>query len=107
VLHRSRARGDDHARSDWDFGYRETSRVDRLALSAELRTELGADRVDLANLDHAGGVLRYRAAREGVAVHAAAPGAFERFWTEAVRFWWVEEAVLRPAYDAVLDRLER
>lgn len=68
LLFGSRARGDAHPRSDWDFGYLVSGSFDPDALLAELALLTEADRIDLVNLDRASGLLRYRAAAEGVVV---------------------------------------
>ena len=59
----------------------------------------------LKMLDLASGLLRYRAARDGVLVYEARPGIFDRFRFEAARFWYDAEPVLRAGYEALLDRL--
>ena len=104
VLFGSRGRGDHHSASDWDFAYRGTDSLDLGMLIAELAAELGTDRVDVVDLDRAGGLLRYRAARDGVPVYEARPLAFEQFWLDAVSFWCDARHVLEPAYDAILER---
>lgn len=103
----SRARGDAHARSDWDFGYLGDEHLDPAALMADLIDCLATDRVDLTDLARAGALLRFRAAAEGHPVYAAEPDAFERFWLDAVSFWCDAEPVLRTGYADVLARLRR
>jgi predicted nucleotidyltransferase len=105
VLFGSRARGAAGARADWDFGYLCNEPIDPMAVLAALGEAVHSDRIDLVDLARAGGLLRYRAARDGVAVYEAQPGTFDRFRFEAARFWFDVEPVLRPAYDAILDRL--
>jgi predicted nucleotidyltransferase len=107
VLFGSRARGDAHARSDWDFGYLGDERVDPAALVASLVDCLGTERVDLTDLARAGALLRFRAAAEGQPVYASDADAFERFWLEAVSFWCDAAPTLRAGYADVLDRLRR
>ena len=51
------------------------------------------------------GLLRFRAARDGVLVYEERPGIFDRFRFEAARFWYDAEPVLRSGYEALLDRL--
>lgn len=104
VLFGSRARGDASALSDWDFGFLSDGSPDPLAIMAELAGVVG-DRLDLADLARASGLLRYRAARDGVLVYEAEPGIFDRFRFEAARFWYDAEPVLRPGYDAILNGL--
>jgi predicted nucleotidyltransferase len=105
VLFGSRARGDAHASSDWDLGFIGAVEQDRLLL--DLVTVLGTDRIDLVDLERAGGVLRYRAARDGRVVFERSRAAFERFWLEAVHFWCDAYPVLQRGYDDVLAELER
>ncbi len=121
LLHGSRARGDDHAGSDWDLAFlaqiepshgshRAHSRgsadgVDRELLLGDLVAELGTDRVDLADLARSSALLRFRAARDGVCVHEASAGAHERFVLAAALFWCDAEPVIRRAYDGVLAEL--
>lgn len=105
VLFGSRARGDGSARSDWDFGYLADRSLDPSVLMAELAEAAGSERLDVVDLARASGLLRFRAARDGVLVYQATPGCFDRFRFEAARFWFDAEPVLRAGYDAVLDRL--
>ena len=105
VLFGSRARGDAAADADWDFAFLSDSAVDPLTIMAALAEAVGSERVDVVDLARASGLLRYRAARDGVLVYEARPGIFDRFRFEAARFWYDAEPVLRPGYDAVLDRL--
>jgi len=103
VLHGSRARGDAHAQSDWDFAYSAEQGFDVDGLLALLVESLGADRVDLADLDRAGALLRHRVASDGVALYEEAPGNFQTFQIEAARIWCDLAPVLEPAYARVLD----
>ena len=101
----SRARGEELPGSDWDFGFRGKPGIDRDGLFVDLVTACGSDRVDLVDLDRAGGLLRYRACRDGTPLYEEAPGTFQHFWLEAVRFWCDVESVLRRGYDDVLRGL--
>lgn len=107
VLFGSRGRGGTHAGSDWDFAFRGTQSLDVGLLIADLSAALSTDDVDLVDLDRAGGLLRYRAARDGVPIYEAQPRAFERFWLAAVSFWCDARHVLEPSYDAILERISR
>ena len=100
VLFGSRARGDARPVSDWDVGYLADGPVDPLALRRDLADGLGTDRLDLVDLARASALLRYRAARDGVALFEREPGAFSRFWMTVVRFW-CEVAPLVEAANAV------
>ena len=106
VLFGSRARGDARSTSDWDLGYLAGAGFDPDALLLALVTALNTERIDLVDLEHAGAVLRYRAARDGRPLVSAEPGAFERFAVEAVTFWCDIAPVLEAGYTDVLAELE-
>ena len=57
--------------------------------------------------DRASGLLRFKAASDGIAVHEDEPGAFERFRLDAISAWLDMAAVLGPAYNARLERLAK
>jgi Polymerase beta, Nucleotidyltransferase len=105
MLHGSRARGDAHAGSDWDFAYLADAGVDELALRATLAQALHTDAVDVADLARAGAVLRYQAARDGQQVLERDAGELERFRLAAIRFWLEVEPLLTESHTAVLERL--
>jgi predicted nucleotidyltransferase len=52
LLFGSRARGDAHAASDWDFGYIASPEVDSPGLLARIVEAVGSDRVDLVRASH-------------------------------------------------------
>jgi predicted nucleotidyltransferase len=104
VLHGSRGRGDGGPQSDWDFGYLGDPELDPAALMLRLTDILGTDAVDLADLDRASALLRFRAARDGRLL-AEREGEFERFQLAAVHFWCDAGPVIRAAYDDVLAGL--
>ena len=68
VLHGSRGRGDAGPRSDWDFAYLADGQLDPTELLARLTVAVGTDAVDLADLSTTSALLRFRAARDGVAL---------------------------------------
>lgn len=105
VLHGSRARGDAREDSDWDFAYLATPESDTSSLYGGLALALGTDAIDLTNLATAGGLFRYRTARDGIVLFEREPKLFDRFWFEAVSFWCDAAPVLRAGYKAVLDGL--
>lgn len=105
VLHGSRARGDAHPSSDWDFAYLADSGLDELGLRAALARQLGTDAIDVADLERAGAVLRYGVARDGQLVLEREAGELERFRLAAIRFWLEIEPVLARSHAAVLERL--
>jgi predicted nucleotidyltransferase len=107
VLHGSRARGEETNVSDWDFAFLGDAGLDRLALAADLGDVLATDRIDLTDLARAGGLLRYRVARDGVVVVERDAGAFDRFWLSAVDFYCDAGPVLRAGWEGALAGLDR
>jgi predicted nucleotidyltransferase len=105
VLYGSRARGDAHEGSDWDFGFLANARFDADGLLALLAERLNADGIDLTDLNRAGALLRHRVARDAVVVFEGEPGTFERYWIDAVTTWCDMEPVLARAYGGALERL--
>ena len=106
LLFGSQARNDATSSSDWDFGYLADAPFDFETLLAGLVTILNCDRVDLVDLTHASGLLRYRAARDGLLVFEARPGVANKFRLEAAQFWCDAEPILRRGYETVLARLK-
>jgi predicted nucleotidyltransferase len=105
VLFGSRARGDNESGADWDFGYLARDEADVPGLLAALVEALGDDRVDLADLGRASGLLRYHAARDGQLLFEATPDAFDRFRLDATRFWCDVAPMLERGYAEVLEAL--
>jgi predicted nucleotidyltransferase len=105
VLHGSRARGDARVDSDWDFAFLAAPETDIPSLHGELALALGTDAIDLSDLATAGGLLRYRTARDGLVLFERAPQLFDKFWFNAVSFWCDAAPVLQAGYKTVLDRL--
>ena len=103
LLFGSRARGDAHGRSDWDFAYVAGPGLDAVRLASDLADVLATDRVDLVDLRPAGGLLRFRAARDGRLVFEAEPGSSERFRIEACTFWCDAGRTLQQAYQDFLE----
>ena len=68
---------------------------------------IGSDRIDLADLACASGLLRYRAARDGLAVFEARPRLAEEFCLDATRFWCEVAPILERGYADVLATIER
>lgn len=106
VLHGSRARGDAHARSDFDFAYFAAPGFDEFELRARLDRTLKTDAVDLADLGRAGALLRYRVARDGIVVFQSAPGVFEDFQLEAALFWIDIRDIVRAEHTVALEALD-
>src|SRR5712691_11927038 len=99
VLFGSRARGDATSRSDWDVGYLGSEPLDREGLLADLVAALGTEEVDLVDLDRASGLVRFRAARDGIVAFQAVDAAFARFWFDAVSYWCDMGAIIRAGYE--------
>ena len=98
----SRARGDAHDRSDWDFAYLGTSDLDVERLLARLVLACNTDHVDLVDLRRAGGLLRFRVARDGEALFERHAGSADAFRLEAADFWCDAGPTLERAYETVL-----
>lgn len=105
VLHGSRARGEEHAGSDWDLAYLAAPEVDYFALLADVVASLRTDAVDLVDLRTASAVLRFRAASDGRPVYERSPGTFHDFAVTAAIYWCDVEPVVRRAHQAVLAGL--
>jgi predicted nucleotidyltransferase len=107
VLFGSRARGDARAESDWDFAYLGDKRLDVARLLDELAEALDTDRVQLVDLETAGGLLRYRVCRDGLLLHEAEHDLFAHFWLDAVGFYCDASPVLEAGYEGILEKLGR
>ena len=105
ILFGSRARGDAHPGADWDFGYLADETTDVPGLLAALVGVLRSDRVDVVDLRRASGLLRYRAACDGVLVYEASAGRFDRYRLQAVQFWCDNAPVFERGYDEILEAL--
>lgn len=103
VLFGSQPRGDATPSSDWDFAFLGDDTVDVGQLIVDLTDALTVgSRVDVVDLGRAGGLLRYRVARDGVALFDRSGHAFEAFTIAAARFWFDAAATLNRAYDQIL-----
>ena len=107
LLFGSRARGEGRTDADWDFGYLADASTDLEGLRTALVLATGTDRIDMADLDRAGALLRYRAARDGRLVYEREPGVDGRFRLAAADFWCDAGPLLRQAYANVLSELGR
>ena len=106
LLFGSRARGDGTPTSDWDLGFLAVADFDSAAAAAQVVAFLGTDRVDFVDLRYASGLLRQRAARDGICLFDRG-GQDLAFRTEVSLAWCDMEPVLRRAYDGVLARALR
>ena len=103
----SRARGDAHEHSDWDFAYLGGAALDAGQLHATLALVLGTDRVNLVDLHPATGLLRARAARDGIVIVERVAHAADAFRLAAISFWCDMGPILESEYEAVLAELQR
>ena len=101
----SRARGEETAQSDWDFGFIATQGFDSTPFYTDLVLLLKTDKVDLVDLSRANGLLRFRASRDGVLLFEKTRGEYEKFWLQAVHFWCDAGPLIRAEYDAILRSL--
>ena len=106
ILFGSHARGEAHPTSDWDLGYLAAPKFDPAAFLGAVVERVASDRVDLVDLAQAGGLLRYRAARDGVLLFEARPRAAEQFCLDAAQFWCDAGSILEEGYRDVLARLK-
>ena len=105
ILFGSRARGDARPGADWDFGYLADEAADIPGLLAALVEGLEDERVDLVDLRRASGLLRYRAACDGLLVYEATVDRFDRYRLQAARFWCDNALVFERGYEEVLETL--
>jgi predicted nucleotidyltransferase len=96
VLFGSVARGTAREDSDVDLGIIASGELaEELNLQARLERHLGRS-IDLVRLDLANPLLRWRAAREGVVLHANPPSEAARFLARAA----IEHDEMAPVIDA-------
>ncbi|MCA9515235.1 MAG: nucleotidyltransferase domain-containing protein [Myxococcales bacterium] len=105
VLHGSRARGDAHAGSDWDFAFLADGDVDALQLRADLADAVGSDAIDLADLARSSALLRSRVSHDGRLLYEATPGRYDRERVPWVLAWLDMEPVVRRAHEAIMKGL--
>ena len=105
VLYGSRARGDARRNADWDFGYLADEAADVAGLLAALVEILGDDNIDLVDLDRTTGLLRFRSSCDGVLVHEAEPGLFDRYRLDAASFWCENASLFEQGYEQTLEAL--
>ena len=107
LLFGSRARGDASERSDWDVGYIASTSLDVPHLLGRIALAVGTDRIDLVDLERASGLLRFKAAQDGVALFEQSAGDADRFRLAAATFWCDAAPLLQKEYDRVLEGLGR
>ena len=104
VLYGSRARGEAHAGSDWDFGFLGDG-VDAGSLAADLVGAVGSEEVDLVDLGRAGALLAFHVARDGVVLHASPADAFLAFQLRVTHHWLEMADTVRTAHAELLAAL--
>ncbi|HEY0557885.1 MAG TPA: nucleotidyltransferase domain-containing protein [Thermoanaerobaculia bacterium] len=107
LLFGSRARGESHPGSDWDFGYLAGPELDPYDLLALLALLMGTDRIDLVNLNRTNGLLRFRVAAEGKTLFESSDGVFESFAFGAISYWCDMGPIIRAGYEEILRDLAR
>lgn len=106
ALHGSRARGEAHDHSDWDFAFLTRAPVDPLDLMDRLARALHDNvEVDVVDVDRASAVLRINVASEGLLIWERAPGQFDDFREQASRFWCDAASVIERAQAQMLAAL--
>lgn len=105
ILYGSRARGDARLSADWDFGYLADETMDVPGLLAALVEVLGDDHVDLVDLGRSSGLLRFRSSCDGILVHEAESGLFDRYRLDAARFWCENAPAFEQGYEETLEAL--
>ncbi|MFB2982023.1 nucleotidyltransferase domain-containing protein [Microseira sp. BLCC-F43] len=96
VLFGSRARGDTHAKSDWDFAaiYDEEKRKDCIGDNGwawfEVPQGLGevfkinSDEIDVVELNRCSSLIAHFVARDGKLIYESEPGEFDKFKQNAL-----------------------
>ncbi len=105
ILYGSRARGDARRSADWDFGYMANGAADVAGLLAALVEILGDDNIDLVDLDRTTGLLRFRAACDGLLVYESEFGVFDRYRLDAASFWCENVSIFERGYEETLEAL--
>lgn len=91
--------------SDWDFGYLADDALDSAALRNDLALLLHSDSIDLVNLAHANGLLRFIAAQGAHLLYEKTPHEYGKFWHQTVNFWCDHRFIFHQEYKALLERL--
>lgn len=104
IIYGSRARGEAHAASDWDFAYLGRG-VDGDRLRADLMAVVASDDIDVVDLRRCSALLAFHAARDGITLYQSQPDAFPDFQIHATLNWLDMEPVVRAAHREVLARL--
>lgn len=102
VLHGSRAQPKPGPVPCVEFAYLADKGFDESRLRARISEFFVVEAFDVAALDRLGGLLRFRIARDGVAVFERASGAFQDYQLEAATFWLdIQHVVLAERPDAM------
>ena len=107
VLFGSAAREEQRVAEDVDLAVLGMRPLDPVAVTNRLIRELGAQRVDVADLNRADPLLLAAVARDGVPLFEATPGEFARFTSLAVRRYADTRKFREAEREELRDRLAR
>jgi uncharacterized protein len=102
LLFGSQASGEVHTESDIDLGFLYDEPVDLLDLTNIIIQLLHRDRVDVVDLQRAGPLLCFSAARQGILLYERSPGQFHSFYSLSFRRY-IDTKKLRDARTKVIQ----
>lgn len=105
ILFGSRARGTQHAWSDWDFGYLSDAGFMPSDMDVFLIQLLQCDNIDLVNLPQASIILQRRACHEGILLYEREAGIFAEYCESVARLWCDMGPVLSRALEEKLQSI--
>ena len=119
VLFGSRARGDTHAKSDWDFAalFDEESRKIHVANNTWKLLEvpqiigevfnLNSDQIDVVELNNCSHIITHFVAKDGKLIYEKEQGEFERFRQKALKSEIEIKAIRKSLRQKVEENLQR
>ncbi|MDB9510084.1 nucleotidyltransferase domain-containing protein [Kamptonema animale CS-326] len=119
VLFGSRARGDTHAKSDWDFAalFDEELRKIHVANNTWKLLEvpqiigevfnLNSDQIDVVELNNCSHIITHFVAKDGKLIYEKEPGEFERFCQKALKSEIEIKAIRKSLRQKVEENLQR
>ena len=102
LLFGSVATGNTHARSDIDLAFLFDVRFDVVELTNRVTRLLHYDNVDVIDLRSATPLLKYSAAKKGIAIYEKMPGIYNQFYSLAFRRF-VDTKKLRDAREVSIN----